>query len=242
MVGPTVVLMEEQQPEPGSEVIEPGRVWTWPRTTPPGVALGELFGNLACWKSAHGRETLPPLQARRRDLCSAGAAAAGPANSTANSTADGPANDPADGAANSTADGPANDPAGGTPDCALDGAPDDVLDGAPGGAADGSSGGGASCAGAGGGAAVGGSMLDWLEVSADAAQRALGEPTWRHGGEGLGARWGSSAGCGTLSSVSRWRWPGRSGSRGRATRVACRWWTGSSTRPGRPRRNRRSST
>ncbi len=33
--------------------------------------------------------------------------------------------------------------------------------------------------------AVAGSLLDWLEVSSAAAQKALGEPTWRHTGGGL---------------------------------------------------------
>jgi len=159
VLGPSVVLMEEQQPEREGEVTEPPRVWTWPRTSSPGVALGELFGNLASWKSQHGRETLPPLQSRRRDLASAGAAADGPANSTATVTGDETADD------------------------AADASPDDVADASPDDAADGSAGVGA----VGAGAAVGGSMLQWLEVSADAAEQALGAPAWRHGGGGLGA-------------------------------------------------------
>ncbi len=39
--------------------------------------------------------------------------------------------------------------------------------------------------GAAGGAA--GSMLDWLAVAATAAEKALGEPAWRHGDDGLAA-------------------------------------------------------
>lgn len=104
MLGPSVVLMEEQQPERESEVTEPPRVWTWPRTSSPGVALGELFGSLASWKSQHGRETLPPLQSRRRDLASAGAAADGPANSTATVTGDETADDAADASPDDVAD------------------------------------------------------------------------------------------------------------------------------------------
>ena len=157
--------MEEQQPERESEVIDPARAGTWPRTSAPGVTLGELFGSLAFWKSAHGRETLPPLQARQRDLCSAPTAA----DSTGSDPADGTTASPADSAIKDTADG----------------APDGAAD-APGASCGGSGVEGAGAAGA----AVGGSMLDWLEVSADAAERALGEPVWRYGGGGLGAAMG----------------------------------------------------
>jgi hypothetical protein len=49
----------EQQPEHegASEVIAPGPPPIWPGASVPGVALGEVFGDLASWKSARGRET-----------------------------------------------------------------------------------------------------------------------------------------------------------------------------------------
>jgi len=42
-------------------------------------------------------------------------------------------------------------------------------------------------AGEGAAASVPGSMLDWLAVAVTAVEKALGEPAWRHGDDGLGA-------------------------------------------------------
>ncbi len=58
VVGPSVVVMEQQPEHEGaSEVIAPGPPPIWPGASVPGVALGDVFGDLASWKSARGRET-----------------------------------------------------------------------------------------------------------------------------------------------------------------------------------------
>ncbi len=140
MVGRSVVLMEEQQPQPESDDAGPVRPWSWPGSPPAGVGLGELFAGLAAWKSGAPRDAADPA---------APAATEDAVESTA-------------GAVGSTAgEGSVESTAG---------------EGAAGGTA---------AAGAAGGAA--GSMLDWLAVAATAAEKALGEPAWRHGDDGLGA-------------------------------------------------------
>ena len=168
--------MEEQQPERESEVIEPARAGTWPRTSAPGVALGELFGDLASWKSQHGRETLPPLQSRRRDLWSDPVVADSTAGDAANGTPNGHGNTDV-GQGNDTADGA---PAGATGDVA-DGVPVGALDGA-----------------AGAGAAVG--VRCWTGSRCLRTRRS-GRWVSRPGGTAAvvwARRWGSSAGCETL--------------------------------------------
>jgi hypothetical protein len=58
----------EQQPEHegAREVVAPGPPWTWPGSPQSGVAIGEVFGDLAFWKSALGRESVAPLAASTR--------------------------------------------------------------------------------------------------------------------------------------------------------------------------------
>jgi len=163
VVGPSVVVMEQRTPhgpDGADDANDAGRrdqAWSWPRPSVPGIPLTALLGDLGSWKSDRGRETLPPIASRRADLAGATTAADGPTGETA----DGMTGDAADGPTRGAGDGPTGETDAGTTG--------DVVNDATGA----------------GETAVAGSLLDWLEVSSAAAQKALGEPTWRHTGAGL---------------------------------------------------------
>jgi len=151
--------MEKQPGHEGArEVVAPGPPWTWPGSPQSGVAIGEVFGDLAFWKSALGRESVAPLAASTRYPDDA-ADVDGPTTGV-----DGPTTG-VDGSAAGVDGSAAGD----------DGSAADV-----GATEAGVSAGGADKAPA-------GSMLDWLEVAGGATEKALTEPVWRHSGDGLGA-------------------------------------------------------
>ena len=157
----------EQQPEHegAREVVAPGPPWTWPDSPQSGVAIGEVFGDLAFWKSALGRESVPPLAASTRypdDAADVG----GPTTGVNGSAAGVDGSAAGDDGSAAGVDGSA---------AGVDGSAADV----------GATEAGVSASGA--DKAPAGSMLDWLEVAGRATEKALTEPVWRHTGDGLEA-------------------------------------------------------
>ena len=220
VAGSSVVLMKEQQPQPESDNAGPVRPWSWPGSPPAGVGLGELFAGLAAWKSGAPRDAADPA---------APAAGVGAAEDTAGEGggADAATEDAAteDAAAPAATEAWAGDAA--TEASAGDGAAMEASAG--------------DAAGEGAAALVPGSMLDWLAVAVTAAEKALGEPAWRHGDDELAA---------AMSLIGRLRCaldrvevavPGRLCSGGPRTRTGAPRSTGWSRPPARRRRDLRCS-
>ena len=150
----------EQQPEHegASEVIAPGPPPIWPGASVLGVALGDVFGDLASWKSARGRET-----------------AASPASWMPSANAAAVVDEAVAGVEGAVAGVEEAVARVGAADAGVDEA-DAAVEKAE-----------ARVGAAGIEASAAGSLLDWLEVAAHATEKAVGEPAWRHTEDGLGA-------------------------------------------------------
>ena len=166
MVGPSVVVMEQQPEHEGaSEVMAPGPPPIWPGASVPGVALGEVFGDLASWKSARGRETAASPASWMPSANTAAVvdgAVAGVEGAEA-------------GVEGAEARVSAAEARVSAADAGVEEA-DAAVEKAE-----------ARVGAAGIEASAAGCLLDWLEVAAHATEKAVGEPAWRHTEDGLGA-------------------------------------------------------
>jgi len=184
--------MEEQQPQPESRTAGPVRPWSWPGSPPADVGLGGLFAGLAAWKSGAPRDAADPaapaagVGAAEDTAGEGGSADAATEHAAGDAATEASAGDAATehAAGDAAAEHAAGDAAA-MEDAAADAAAEDAA---------GEGGGGDTLTEGGAGesapecvaAEVGGSM-DWLAVAATAAEKALGEPAWRHGDDGLAA-------------------------------------------------------